>query len=62
MNVSEGVLFSTLAQIGKKQVSDAAKQEKHQQKAFDIVRNEQVQEKVDVQYELERKIIEMLLL
>lgn len=62
MNVSEGVLFSTLAQIGKKNQSDADKQVKHEQKAFDVVKNEVKVEKVDVQYELERKIIEMLLL
>jgi DNA primase len=62
MNVSEGVLFSTLAQIGKKNQTDAAKQVKQEQKAFDVVKNELKVEKVDVQYELERKIIEMLLL
>ncbi|PIB38526.1 DNA primase [Maribacter sp. 4G9] len=62
MNISEGVLFSTLAQIGKKDQADALKKEKQDQKAFDVVRNEPVGEKVDVQYELERKIIESLLL
>ena len=62
MNVSEGVLFSTLAQIGKKNQSDAAKHIKQEQKAFDVVKNEVKVEKIDVQYELERKIIEMLLL
>lgn len=62
MNVSENVLFSTLAQIGKKDQADAIKKERQEQKAFDVVRNEPVGEKVDVQYELERKIIESLLL
>lgn len=62
MNVSENVLFSTLAQIGKKDQADAIKKERQEQKAFDVVRNEPVSEKVDVQYELERKIIESLLL
>ncbi|MDC6390772.1 DNA primase [Maribacter sp. PR1] len=62
MNVSENVLFSTLAQIGKKNQADAIKKERQEQKAFDVVRNEPVSEKVDVQYELERKIIESLLL
>lgn len=63
MNVSEGVLFSTLAQIGKKNQTDASKVVKQEQKAFDVVKNEPATvEKVDVQYELERKIIEMLLL
>ncbi len=62
MKVSEGVLFSTLAQIGKKDVADAAKKVKQEQKAFDVVKNVVAVEKVDVQYELERKIIEILLL
>lgn len=62
MNISESVLFSTLAQIGKKDQADALKQEKQKQKAFDVVRSEPVGEKLDVQYELERKIIESLLL
>lgn len=62
MNVSEGVLFSTLAQIGKKNQMDANKRSQPEQKVFDVVKNEVKVEKVDVQYELERKIIEMLLL
>ena len=62
MNVSEAVLFSTLAQIGKKAASDTAKQAKQEQKAFEVVKNEATVEKVDIQYELERKIIEVLLL
>ncbi|MDC6406445.1 MULTISPECIES: DNA primase [Maribacter] len=62
MNISESVLFSTLAQIGKKDQADALKQEKQKQKAFDVVRSEPVGGKLDVQYELERKIIESLLL
>lgn len=63
MKVSESVLFSTLAQIGKKKQTEAAKAEKKEQKAFDVVKNESARvEKVDVQYVLERKIIELLLL
>jgi len=62
MKVSEGVLFSTLAQIGKKKQTEASKVVRQEQKAFDVVKNEAAVEKVDVQYELERKIIEMLLL
>ncbi|WP_047247628.1 DNA primase [Maribacter thermophilus] len=62
MNVSENVLFSTLAQINKKGTDDAVKKEKQEQKAFDIVRSEPVEQKVDIQFELERKIIESLLL
>ena len=62
MNISEAVLFNTLAQIGKKETADVQKQQKEEQKAFDVVRNEEKQEKVDVQYVLERKIIESLML
>tara|TARA_R110002049_G_scaffold696_6_gene4366 strand:- start:124869 stop:126851 length:1983 start_codon:yes stop_codon:yes gene_type:complete len=64
MNVSEGVLFTTLAQISKKERTDTSKRERQAQKenTFAVVKNEERVEKVDVQYELERKIIEMLLL
>jgi DNA primase len=65
MNVSESVLFSTLAQIGKKDITDANKKVKQEQQkqVFNVVKNEEsVGQKVDVQYELERKIIEILLL
>ena len=62
MNISEAVLFNTLAQIGKKDVADANKKIKQERQAFDVVKNEPLRQKVDVQYELERKIIEMLLL
>ena len=62
MNVSEAVLFSTLAQISSKAQKDSAKKAQPNQAAFDVVKNEVKVEKVDVQYELERKIIEMLLL
>ncbi|WP_149277282.1 DNA primase [Pareuzebyella sediminis] len=61
MKVSEGVLFSTLAQIGKKGLADASKKARDEQKTFEVVKNEKA-EKVDVQFELERKIIEILLL
>ncbi len=63
MDISEDVLFNTLAQIGKKELADANKKFKKQQEAFKVVRDqEQDIKKVDVQYELERKIIEILLL
>ncbi|MGI9551674.1 MAG: DNA primase, partial [Aurantibacter sp.] len=62
MNVSEEVLFNTLAQIGKKELADQNKKARQDQKAFEVVKPEKVLDKVDVQYELERKIIEMLLL
>ena len=63
MDISENVLFSTLAQISKKEFQDANKKFKQQQKAFEVVKNEpQPKQKIDVQYELERKIIEILML
>ncbi|MCW5516072.1 DNA primase [Muriicola sp. Z0-33] len=62
MNISEEVLFNTLAQIGKKEVADASKKSSQKQKAFEVVKPEKQQERVDVQYELERRIIELLLL
>lgn len=62
MQISEEVLYNTLAQIDKKGFADAAKKLKQERKAFEVVKTEQTVEKVDVQYELERKIIEMLLL
>lgn len=62
MQISEEVLYNTLAQIDKKGVADTNKKFKKEQKAFQVVKNDQVVEKVDVQFELERKIIEMLLL
>ena len=63
MDISEDVLFNTLAQIDKKDAQEANRNYKaEQQKAFGIVRPEAKAPKVDLQYELERKIIEILLL
>ena len=63
MDISESVLFSTLAQINKKDFQDANKKYKQEQKAFEVVRPKtDIKDKIDVQYELERKIIEILLL
>lgn len=62
MDISEEVLFSTLAQISKKENQEANKTYKTQQKAFDVIRPDVKAPKVDLQYELERKIIEILLL
>ncbi|WP_100615216.1 DNA primase [Confluentibacter citreus] len=62
MDISEEVLFSTLAQINKKDVQEANTHYKAEQKAFDVIKNQQPVKKVDVQYVLERKIIEVLLL
>jgi len=54
MNISEAVLFNTLAQITKKEKADSAKETRKEQKAFEVVKSELPQVKVDVQYELER--------
>ncbi|RKE91962.1 DNA primase [Ichthyenterobacterium magnum] len=62
MDISEDVLFTTLAQIDKKDYQEANKKYKTQQKAFDVVKPEAKAPKVDVQYVLEKKIIEILLL
>ncbi|MDG5489980.1 DNA primase [Psychroserpens sp. SPM9] len=63
MDISEDVLFSTLAQINKKEVQEANKNFKTQlHKAFDVVKPEVKAPKVDLQFELEQKIIEILLL
>ena len=63
MNISEAVLYNTLAQIGKKDSADAAKKATQEQRAFEVVKNNKKDVvKVDVQYELERKLIELLLL
>lgn len=64
MDISEQVLLNTLAQLVQKDLKEAGKNLKEEQKAFDVVRNEEpiAAEKIDVLYELERKIIEILLL
>ncbi len=64
MDISEQVLLNTLAQLVQKDISEAGKKLKQEQKAFEVVKNEPLvqQEKVNIVYELERKIIEMLLL
>lgn len=63
MDISEEVLFSTLAQMQSANVREANKKFKQEQKAFEVVKAEKQQvEKVDAQYQLERKLIEILLL
>ncbi len=68
MDISEDVLFNTLAQLVKKDLSEANKQYKNseasEQKAFEVVKNDIAAPtaKVDIQYELEHKIIQILLL
>lgn len=68
MDISEQVLLNTLAQLIQKDISEANKKLKNsdasEQKAFEVVKNEPqfTQEKVNIVFELERKIIEILLL
>lgn len=64
MDISEEVLFTTLAQLTKKEETEVAKQSKSAKpnQAFDVIKPQAPVKKVDVQYELERKIIEILLL
>lgn len=64
MDISEQVLVSTLAQLVQKDITEAGKKIKEEQKAFEVVKNAepQLSGKVDIQYELERKIIEVLVL
>ncbi len=64
MDISEQVLTSTLAQLVNKEKLDELKGDKKPQKAFEVVKNDAAtnSEKVDVKYELERRIIEILLL
>lgn len=60
LGISEGVLFNTLAQIGKKQAMDQRR--KPAPAPLEVVPAQPEDNRVDLQYELERKIIEMLLL
>lgn len=64
MDISEQVLLNTLAQLVQKDITEAGKKLKQEQKAFEVVKNEPqvAQERVNIVYELERKILEMLLL
>ena len=62
MDISEEVLFSTLAQMSKKAQNEANKSYNQNQKAFEVVKSRSPRVKVDIQYELEQKIIEILLL
>jgi DNA primase len=63
MDISEEVLVNTLAQLLQKEITDAGKRLKQEQKPMEVVREEHLArtEKVDVLFELERKIIEILL-
>lgn len=64
MDISEEVLFNTLAQMLQKEKRDSNKREKAEapQQLTKVTSEDKDIEKVDIQYELERKIIELLLL
>ncbi|MDX1272773.1 DNA primase [Bizionia paragorgiae] len=62
MDISEQVLFSSLAQLNNKNTKEATPDYNNDPRAFDVIKNEEPPQKVDVQYILERKIIELLLL
>jgi len=64
MDISEDVLYNTLAQISKKELAEASKKFTEEKKVFEVHKNndELVPSKIDIQYELEQKIIEILLI
>jgi DNA primase len=64
MDISEEVLFSTLAQMLQKDQRDANRKSKQEapQPMEVVAAEKKVVKKVDIQFELERKIIELLLL
>ena len=64
MDISEDVLFNTLAQLVKKDISDLGKKQKEEHTAFEVHKNENTAAvaNIDIQYELEHKIIEILLI
>ena len=62
MNISEQVLYSTLAQIVKKDFNNLKKKHVKEFEPISIVKSEKKKSQVDELYELERKIIEILIL
>ncbi len=62
MDISEHVLFSTLAQILKKTEVEANKNYHKEKKTFEVVKANSKTKKINIQYEMEQKIIEILLL
>lgn len=62
MDISEEVLYSTLAQISKKQNSKFNKPTSRSEKSFKVVKNKNEKKSINVLYELEKKIIEILIL
>ncbi len=63
MDISEKVLFSELAQLAKRQLRDASKKPvENQQPSFEVVKNKPELQSVDQLNQLEKKLIEILLL
>jgi DNA primase len=62
MDISEEVLYSTLAQISKKQSSKLNKPTSRSEESFKVVKNKNEKKSINVLYELEKKIIEILIL
>lgn len=64
MDISEQVLSNSLAQLLHKEIKEADKKHKEDRKAFEVVRNDEPQEKtvVNILDELEKKLITILLL
>jgi DNA primase len=63
MDISENVLFSSLAQLNAKSGRATSQKPQQQKKSFDVVKEDPQPKttKVDEQYELEKKIISLLL-
>ena len=59
MNISEQVLYSTLAQISKKDFNNFKKRPVKQYEPITIVKNDKNKKQVNELYELEKKIIEI---
>lgn len=62
MDISEEVLFSTLAQMLKKTNTETQKNYQNKNKSFELVKAATNVKKVNIQFVLEQKIIEILLL
>jgi hypothetical protein len=64
MDISEDVLYSTLAQMSQKELSEANKKFKQDQKAFEVVKNDTIEPiaKIDILTLLEKSVLELLLL
>ena len=62
MDISEQVLYSTLAQIVKKDFNNLKKSPRKEYEPISIIKNDKEKNQVNKLYELERKIIEILIL